>query len=80
MIQRMKIHGDIFPIPDDKAMAPVEATRRQAGSRRLNGINFVQNKSIMVGHAKRGETGDDLSHLFCDKRAVSNPGFSSLHT
>ena len=30
MIQRMKIHGDIFPIPDDKAMAPVEATRRQA--------------------------------------------------
>ena len=82
MIQRMKIHGDIFPIPDDKAMAPVEATHtdRQAGSRRLNGINFVQNKSIMVGHAKRGETGDDLSHLFCDKRAVSNPGFSSLHT
>ena len=33
MIQRTKIHGDIFPIPDDKAMAPVEAThtgRQQA--------------------------------------------------
>ena len=90
MIQRTKIHGDIFPIPDDKAMAPMEtaaAMCRQAAScsssssrRCLNGINFVQNKSIMVGHAKRGETGDDLSHLFCDKRAVSNPGFSSLHT
>ena len=24
MIQRTKIHGDIFPIPDDKAMAPME--------------------------------------------------------
>ena len=93
MIQRTKIHGDIFPIPDDKAMAPMETAaaamcRQQAAScssssssrRCLNGINFVQNKSIMVGHAKRGETGDDLSHLFCDKRAVSNPGFSSLHT
>ena len=35
MIQRMKIHGDIFPIPDDKAMAPVEAThtdRQAAGA------------------------------------------------
>lgn len=66
---------------DDKAMAhnqAVEATLSH--NQRLNGINFVQNKSIMVGHAKRGETGDDLSHLFCDKRAVSNPGFSSLHT
>ena len=30
MIQRTKIHGDIFPIPDDKAMALVEATHRQA--------------------------------------------------
>ena len=27
---------------------------------------------VMVGHAKRGETGDDLSHLFCDKRVVSS--------
>ena len=40
---------------------------------------------VMVGHAKRGETGDDLSHLFCDKRVVvvveeaSNPCLSSLH-
>ena len=25
---------------------------------------------VMVGHAKRGETGDDLSHLFCDKRVA----------
>ena len=53
-----------------------------------NGINFGQNKKyikVMVGHAKRGETGDDLSHLFCDKRVVvvveeaSNPCLSSLH-
>ena len=59
----------------------VASCSSSSSSRRcLNGINFVQNKSIMVGHAKRGETGDDLSHLFCDKRAVSNPGFSSLHT
>ena len=39
---------------------------------------------VMVGHAKRGETGDDLSHLFCDKRVVSSEAsnpclLSSLH-
>ena len=36
MIQRTKIHGDIFPIPDDKAMAPMETAaamcRQQAAS------------------------------------------------
>ena len=36
MIQRTKIHGDIFSIPDDKAMAPMETAaamcRQQAAS------------------------------------------------
>ena len=48
MIQRTKIHGDIFPIPDDKAMAPMETAAAMCRQQLAAAVVVVVGAALMA--------------------------------